>query len=97
MCERLQVIFTAEDLLHFNPHSTHILLPSMRLQHSGEEAIGEGEAGEPEQFGWVGGLGPQLKLTDPLAKISGPRCQGLQRWVGLTHRDKRPHKLANNI
>lgn len=57
----------------------------MRLQHCSEEAIGEGEAGEPEQFGWVGGLGPQLKLTDPLAKISGPCCQGLQRRVGLTH------------
>lgn len=69
----------------------------MRLQHCSEEAIGEGEAGEPEQFGWVGGLGPQLELTDPLAKISGPCCQGLQRRVGLTRRDKHPHKLANNI
>lgn len=57
---------------------SHIMLSSVGLQHSREEAVGEGEAGEPEHSGRLDRLYPVCKLTDPLAKIPGPRCQGLQ-------------------
>lgn len=63
--------------------STHVLLPSVGLQHGCEETVGEGEAREPEQPGGLAGPGPQLELADPLAKVSGPRCQRLQRGVRL--------------
>lgn len=55
----------------------------MGLQHCCEEAIGEGEAGEPEQVGRLDRFCPEMKLTDSLAKISRPRRQGLQRGVRL--------------
>lgn len=65
------------------------MLASIRLQHSSEEAVGKGEAGEPEQDGGLGRLCPARKLIDSLAKIPGPRCQGLQRGVCLDRERER--------
>ncbi len=63
------------------------MLSSRGLQHSGEETVGKGEAGEPEQVGGLGRLCPACKLIDSLAEIPGPRCQGLQRGVRLVDRE----------
>lgn len=61
----------------------HVVVSSRGLQHCGEESIGKGEAGEPQQSGGLGRLCPACKLIDSLAKVPGPRCQGLQRGVRL--------------
>lgn len=61
----------------------YVVLPSVGLQHRRQEAVGEGEAGEPEQGGGRDGLRPASELTDPLAQIPGPGGQGLQRGVRL--------------
>lgn len=63
------------------------MLSCIGLQHGSEETIGKGEAGEPEQTGRLGCLSPACKLIDSLAKIPGPSCQGLRRWVGLVDRE----------
>lgn len=62
---------------------TYVVLPSVGLQHRRQEAVGEGETGEPEQGGGRDGLRPANELTDPLAQIPGPGGQGLQRGVRL--------------
>lgn len=68
--------------------NAHFVLSSRRLQHGGEETVGEGEAGEPEQVWGLGRLCPVCKLINALAKVSGPRCQGLQRGVCLADRER---------
>ncbi len=74
----------------------HVVLSSRGLQHSGEETVGKGEAGEPEQVGGLDHLCPVCKLIDSLAKIPGPRCQGLQWGVRLVDREsERERDMAN--
>lgn len=63
------------------------MLSSRGLQYSSEETVGEGEARQPEQVGGLSRFCPVCKLIDSLAKIPGPRCQGLQRGVRLVDRD----------
>lgn len=63
--------------------NSYIVLSGGGLQHSSEETVGKGEARQPEQVGGVARLCPPCKLINALAKIPGPRCQGLQRWVRL--------------
>ena len=61
----------------------HLVVSCRSLQHGGQEACGEGEAGQPEQDGGVRRRGPAGKLIHALAQVPGPGGQGLQGRVGL--------------
>lgn len=62
---------------------THVVLPGIRLQHRRQEAVWESEAGEPEECGWGYSRRPAGKLLHPLAQVTGPGGQRLQRGVRL--------------
>lgn len=59
------------------------MLPGVGLQHRRQEAVGEGEAGEPEEGGRGYSRRPAAKLLHTLAQVPGPGGQRLQRGVRL--------------
>ena len=56
---------------------THAVLSGGGLENGSEETGGEGEAGHPEDGGWVGRLRPLRKLLHAQNQVPSPRCQRL--------------------
>ena len=61
----------------------YVVLSSSSLEHSGEEASGEGETREPEEDGRMRCRGPRVDLLHALDQVARPCSQGFQRGIGL--------------